>query len=124
MPKFHLGFFFAVLAGYFASMIESIGDYHAASYMAGAGDPTAKQLDRGIGMEGVGCSLTALLGGFASTSYSENIGLIGLTGSRRAGSYSLAESCWSCSGSSASSVDSPPRSQDPSWEVSTARCSA
>jgi len=80
LPKFHLGFFFAVLAGYLASMIESIGDYHAASYMAGVGDPTSRQLNRGIGMEGVGCSLTALLGGFASTSYSENIGLIGLTG--------------------------------------------
>jgi xanthine/uracil permease len=78
-PKFHLGFFFAILAGYLASMIESIGDYHACSYMAGGGDPTAKQLSRGIGAEGIGCALTGLVGGFASTSYSENIGLIGLT---------------------------------------------
>jgi uracil-xanthine permease len=78
-PKFHLGFFFAILAGYLASMIESIGDYHAASYMAGGGDPTPKQLNRGIGSEGIGCFLTGIFGGFASTSYSENIGLIGLT---------------------------------------------
>jgi xanthine/uracil permease len=60
-------------------MIESIGDYHAASYMAGGGDPTSKQLSRGIGSEGVGCFLTGVFGGFASTSYSENIGLIALT---------------------------------------------
>jgi uracil-xanthine permease len=79
MPKFHLGFFLAVLAGYLASIIESIGDYHATSYMAGAGDPSSKQLSRGIGAEGVGCALTGIFGGFASTSYSENIGLIGLT---------------------------------------------
>jgi uracil-xanthine permease len=78
-PKFHLGFFFAILAAYLASMIESVGDYHAISYMSGAGDPTKKQLNRGIGAEGIGCILTGVFGGFASTSYSENIGLVGLT---------------------------------------------
>ncbi len=78
-PKFHFGFFLAILAGYLASIIESIGDYHAVSQMSGAGDPTSKQLSRGIGSEGIGCFLTGILGGFASTSYSENIGLIGLT---------------------------------------------
>ncbi len=78
-PKFSLAFFLAVLAGYLASIIESVGDYHAVSYMAGAGDPTRKQLNRGIGSEGIGCFLTGVFGGFASTSYSENIGLVGLT---------------------------------------------
>ena len=79
LPKFHLGFTLAVLAGYMASMIESHGDYHACSQMAGGGDPTGKQLSRGIGCEGIGCLLTGLLGGFSSTSYSENIGLVGIT---------------------------------------------
>lgn len=78
-PKFNLGFFFAILAAYLASIIESVGDYHAISYMSGAGDPTRKQLNRGIGAEGIGCFLTGVFGGFASTSYSENIGLVGLT---------------------------------------------
>ncbi len=78
-PKFHIGFIFAVLAGYLASMIESFGDYHACSQMAGGGDPTPKQLSRGIGCEGLGCAITGFLGGFSSTSYSENVGLIGLT---------------------------------------------
>lgn len=79
MPKFHVGFTLAVLAGYLASMIESFGDYHACSNMAGGGNPTEKQLSRGIGCEGVGCAITGLLGGFSSTSYSENIGLVGIT---------------------------------------------
>ena len=78
-PQFKMGFIIAVLAGFLASMIESFGDYHACSRMAGAGDPSDKQISRGIGMEGVGCLFTGLLGGFSSTSYSENIGLIGLT---------------------------------------------
>jgi nucleobase transporter 1/2 len=78
-PLFHAAFIVAVLAGYLASMIESFGDYHACSHMAGGGDPTPEQISRGIGFEGVGCALTGVLGGFSSTSYSENIGLVGLT---------------------------------------------
>lgn len=78
-PKFAFGFILAGLAGYLASMIESFGDYHACSQMAGAGDPTPRQISRGIGCEGIGCLITSFLGGFSSTSYSENIGLVGLT---------------------------------------------
>lgn len=79
LPKFRLGFIVAAFAGYLASVVESFGDYHACSYMSGAGDPTPKQISRGIGCEGIGCLLTGMLGGFSSTSYSENVGLIGLT---------------------------------------------
>jgi len=78
-PRFQLGFVMAALAGYLASIVESFGDYHACSYMAGAGDPSPRQISRGIGCEGIGCLLTSLLGGFSSTSYSENVGLVGLT---------------------------------------------
>jgi xanthine/uracil permease len=60
-------------------MIESYGDYHACSQMAGAGNPTGKQLSRGLGCEGIGCMFTGFFGGFSSTSYSENIGLVGIT---------------------------------------------
>lgn len=79
MPAFHMSFIVAVLAGYLASMIESFGDYHACKQVAGGGDPTAKEISRGIGFEGVACAITGLLGGFSSTSYSENVGLVGLT---------------------------------------------
>ena len=60
-------------------MIESFGDYHACAHMAGGEQPSSQQISRGIGCEGVGCLLTGILGGFSSTSYSENIGLVGLT---------------------------------------------
>lgn len=78
-PIFDFGFFVAILAAYLASMIESFGDYHAVSGVAGAGEPSATTINRGIGSEGLGCLVTGLVGGFASTSYTENIGLIGLT---------------------------------------------
>ncbi len=79
LPQFSAAALVAVLAGYLASMIESFGDYHACKNMAGGGDPTPREISRGIGFEGIGCALTGVLGGFSSTSYSENIGLIGLT---------------------------------------------
>ncbi|MEX2504091.1 MAG: solute carrier family 23 protein [Egicoccus sp.] len=78
-PIFDFGFIIAILAAYLASSIESFGDYHAISRIAGVGDPDAKTINRGIGAEGIGCALTGLFGGFSSTSYSENIGLVGLT---------------------------------------------
>lgn len=78
-PLFDIGFFIAILAAYLASSIESFGDYHAISRIVGAGDPSAKTINRGLGAEGIGCFLTGIFGGFSSTSYSENIGLVGLT---------------------------------------------
>lgn len=78
-PKFTAAFVVAMLAGYLASIIESFGDYHACKQLAGGGDPTPAEISRGIGFEGVACAITGLLGGFSSTSYSENVGLLGLT---------------------------------------------
>lgn len=78
-PRFQLGFLLAALAGYLASMIESLGDYYAVARAAGEPEPSVAQVNRGIGAEGIGCLLTGFLGGFASTSYSENIGLVALT---------------------------------------------
>jgi nucleobase transporter 1/2 len=74
LPRFQAGLILATLAGYLASMIESFGDYHGCAAMAGIQPPTETQISRGIG-----CFLSGLLGGFASTSYSENIALIGVT---------------------------------------------
>ena len=84
-PRFAVGFVFAVLAGYLASMVESFGDYYACSYLAGKAAPTPRQISRGIGCEGLGCMLASVFGGFCVTSYSENIGVVALTkvGSRQ-----------------------------------------
>jgi uracil-xanthine permease len=78
-PLFDWSLLIGILAAYLASMIESFGDYHAISRIATGRDPDSKTINRGIGSEGLGCFATGLFGGFASTSYSENIGLVGLT---------------------------------------------
>ena len=79
-PKFSLLAIGALLAGFFAVMIESIGDYHSCSYASGLEDPTSKIISRGIGAEGFNCVLSGFLGSVGTTSYTENIGLISLTG--------------------------------------------
>ncbi len=78
-PLFDGTLLIGILAAYLASMIESFGDYHAVSRIATGKDPDSTTINRGIGSEGLGCAATGLFGGFASTSYSENIGLVGLT---------------------------------------------
>lgn len=78
--EFNLGFFAVILAAYFASMIESIGDYHSISYSAGLRDPEPRTISQGIGSEGVGCMVSGLFGGVGTTSYTENIGLVNITG--------------------------------------------
>ena len=86
MPQFGAAAFVGMFAGYVASMVESIGDYYACARLAGAPVPDAKTINKGIGMEGVGCLIAGLFGtGNGTTSYSENIGAIGLTrvGSRQ-----------------------------------------
>lgn len=93
MPQFEVAAIVGMLAGYAASMVESIGDYYACARMSGAPIPNAKTIDRGIGMEGVGCLVAGAFGtGNGTTSYSENIGAIGLTrvGSRRVVQYGAA----------------------------------
>ncbi len=80
VPKFSFLAFGAILAGFFAVMIESIGDYHSCSYAAGLDDPDSDTISRGIGAEGLNCALAGVFGAVGTTSYTENIGLIGLTG--------------------------------------------
>ena len=79
-PKFSFLAFGAIIAGFFAVMIESIGDYHSCSYASGLDNPDADTISRGIGAEGLNCALAGLFGAVGTTSYTENIGLIGLTG--------------------------------------------
>ncbi|MEO0509019.1 MAG: solute carrier family 23 protein [Verrucomicrobiota bacterium] len=86
MPIFGVAAIVGMLSGYIASMIESTGDYFAAARMAKAPTPDSKTVNRGIGFEGIGCLVAGIFGtGNGTTSYSENIGAIGLTrvGSRR-----------------------------------------
>jgi nucleobase transporter 1/2 len=79
-PKFSGLAIGAIAAGFFCCMIESIGDYHNCTFAAGVDDPTPQQINQGLGAEGVCCAISGLLGSVGTTSYTENIGLIALTG--------------------------------------------
>lgn len=80
VPKFSGLAIGAAAVGFFCVMIESIGNYHNCSFAAGLDDPTTEQINKGIGAEGLGCTLSGLLGSVGTTSYAENVGLISLTG--------------------------------------------
>jgi xanthine/uracil permease len=81
MPQFTPAFIIGMFAGVLASMVESFGDYHAVARLSGVSAPSRKRINHGIGMEGLGNAFAGVMGtGNGSTSYSENIGAIGITG--------------------------------------------
>jgi len=80
MPQIETAFVIGMLAGVAASMLESFGDYHAVARLSGMGAPSERRINHGIGMEGLMNVFAGLMGTGGSTSYSENIGAIGLTG--------------------------------------------
>ncbi|CAG0886323.1 unnamed protein product [Cyprideis torosa] len=91
MPQVTSSAVVGMLAGVFASAMESIGDYFACARLAGAPPPPIHAINRGIGTEGVGSVIAGIMGtGNGTTSYSDNIGAIGITGvgSRRVIQYS------------------------------------
>lgn len=61
-------------------MVESVGDYYACARLVGAPPPPKHAINRGIGIEGLGCLLAGAWGtGNGTTSYSENVGALGIT---------------------------------------------
>jgi xanthine/uracil permease len=80
VPRIETAFVIGMLAGVAASMLESFGDYHAVARLSGMGGPSERRINHGIGMEGLMNVFAGLMGTGGSTSYSENIGAIGLTG--------------------------------------------
>lgn len=81
MPLFTGSFIAGMIAGMLASAIESFGDYHSVARMAGEGAPNKKRVNHGLGMEGIGNVFAGIMGtGNGSTSYTENVGAIGITG--------------------------------------------
>jgi xanthine/uracil permease len=81
MPLFTGSFVAGMIAGMLASAIESFGDYHSVARMAGEGAPNSKRVNHGLGMEGLGNVFAGIMGtGNGSTSYTENVGAIGITG--------------------------------------------
>ena len=80
MPTVSVAGVFGMLAGVLSSLVESVGDYYACARLSGAPPPPTHAMNRGIGTEGIGCLIAGLVGsGNGTTSYSENIGAIGIT---------------------------------------------
>ncbi|XP_002160774.2 solute carrier family 23 member 2 isoform X1 [Hydra vulgaris] len=79
-PSISAAAVFGMLSGVLASMVESIGDYYACARMSDAPPPPNHAINRGLLVEGIGCVITGIWGtGNGTTSYSENIGAIGIT---------------------------------------------
>ena len=76
--EFALPAVLAILAGYFGSMVESLGDY-AATCAVSAETYRVEHINRGIFAEGLGSVVAAALGGLPCTSYTQNIGIIATT---------------------------------------------
>ncbi|ANF23193.1 uracil-xanthine permease family protein [Thermococcus piezophilus] len=77
-PIFDTTVIVILLFAFMVSIIESVGDYHAIATVTGS-EITEKHIARGIGSEGLACSIAGFLGACGTTSYSENIGLVALT---------------------------------------------
>ncbi|MDG5820298.1 solute carrier family 23 protein [Natronococcus sp. A-GB7] len=80
VPEFTTAFVVGMFAGVLASIVESIGDYYAVANLTGSAAPSERRINHGIGMEGLMNVFSGVMGTGGSTSYSENIGAIGLTG--------------------------------------------
>ena len=72
--------FIGMLGATLSSVIESVGDYFLAARISNAKPPPPHALNRGIATEGFASIISGLVGaGHATTSYSGNIGEIGIT---------------------------------------------
>ena len=79
-PRFNLALTIGMFAAILASIVESVGDYCACARICGIRLPPSHALNRGIAVEGFGSVLAGAFGsGPGMTSYSENIGAIGIT---------------------------------------------
>jgi uracil-xanthine permease len=85
MPlEFGLTFPIAAIVGMavvaIASSVETIGDLSAITRGGAGRDITHRELSGGVMGDGVGTSLAALFGAMPNTSFSQNVGLVALTG--------------------------------------------
>ncbi|KAJ8039465.1 Solute carrier family 23 member 1 [Holothuria leucospilota] len=80
VPKVSIVGFVGFFGGVMASIVESLGDYHACAFICNTPPPPVHAINRGVAMEGLGCIAAGLWGapsGF--TSYSNIISIISLT---------------------------------------------
>ncbi|XP_064609568.1 solute carrier family 23 member 2-like [Liolophura sinensis] len=79
-PSIKLSYFVMIAVVVLASILESVGDYVQTTGPSRVAVPPPHAINRGIIMEGLGSFLSGAMGaGHATTSYSNTIGMIGIT---------------------------------------------
>ncbi|GAB1597431.1 solute carrier family 23 member 1-like [Argonauta hians] len=79
-PKFQIAIFLGFLLSTINSIIESMGDYYAASKLCSVPPPPKHAINRGLFSEGIAGVIAGFMGAsHATTSYSTHIALIGIT---------------------------------------------
>ena len=82
-PGFNLGIFLSLLPVYLVTAAESIGDFTATSKLSGqplSGAPYWRRIQGGVLGDGFNSLLAALFNTFPNTTFSQNNGVIRLTG--------------------------------------------
>lgn len=84
-PGFSGGIFIAFFIATLLSITESMADYFACARISHLPPPPLTAINRGIMIEGLWSMIAGFFGAaHATTTYSNNIGLIGMTGVRTA----------------------------------------
>lgn len=78
--EFHSAAIIAVTVLAIASSVESIGDLTAVARTGIGRSPSPKELSRGIVADGVGTTLGSLFSAMPNTTFSQNTGIVALTG--------------------------------------------
>ncbi len=79
VPKFHVGAIVGILFAQLASMLETVGDTYAIGGATGK-KIEASDLRGAIAVDGFASAVAPVVNGFSVTSFSQNIGVISLTG--------------------------------------------
>ncbi len=77
--QFEPGISLALLFAFLVAIIEAVGVYYAAGEIV-ATPITDQRIRLGVSGEAVGSIISSLFGGFATTAYAQNVGLLKLTG--------------------------------------------
>ncbi|GGJ03455.1 uracil permease [Alicyclobacillus cellulosilyticus] len=78
-PQWHWATFVTFFIAYIVAVIEALGVYQAAAEMTGV-DLDARRIRNGFAGEAVGSLLSTAIGGFPTTAYAQNVGLLRITG--------------------------------------------
>jgi len=81
MPRFHLGAVLTMCLVMVVVMIESLGMFLALAEITGK-KLTARQLSDGLRVDGLGTLIGGIFNTFPYSSFSQNVGLVGVTGVR------------------------------------------